>query len=52
MGIFGNYMSLILQAFRYPITVYGFTFSLWHVFLFTLFGSIVVGFLGDLLSLR
>lgn len=52
MEIFVDYMSAILRAFRYPITMYGFTFSLWHIFLFTLFGSIVVGFFGDLLHLK
>ena len=52
MTDFVEYMSMILRAFRYPITVYGFTFSLWHIFLFSLFGTIIVSFLGELLSLR
>lgn len=52
MEIFVDFMGVILRGFRYPITAYGFTFSLWHIFLFTLLGSIVIGFLGDLLHLK
>lgn len=42
---FGALLACTFQAFSYPITIYGFTFSLWEVFAF----NIVVAIVGRLL---
>lgn len=39
MADFGALMAYTLQAFSYEFTLYGFTFSLWEVFVF---GTVVV----------
>lgn len=41
--------SSILGLFQIEFTIYGFTFSLWQVFLFDIVASIVGWFLGKVL---
>ena len=46
MDFFLMYFSGILDLFKMPLTVYGFSFSFWDVFLFTAAASIVLRFIG------
>lgn len=49
MEIIGEFFQLIIKFFQIPITVYGFTFSFWDVFLFTIVVSIIAYFIGGVL---
>ena len=42
MELFGTLLSLVLDLFRTELTLYGFTFSFWQVFVF----DIVVGIIA------
>lgn len=46
MEAFLAYFSGILDLFKMPFTVYGFTFSFWDIFLFTTAAGIVLSFIG------
>lgn len=46
MEVFITYFSGILELFKTPIYVYGFTFSFWDIYLFTLAACIVLRFIG------
>lgn len=37
-----------LNLFKLEFTLYGFTFSFWEVFLFTIVGGILLSFIGRL----
>lgn len=39
-----------LAVFKIPITIYGFTFSFWNVFLFVIVGGMVLAFIGRLFN--
>lgn len=45
---FGAVISATVQLFSVEFTIYGFTFSFWEVFLFSIAASIVAWFLGKL----
>lgn len=49
MDFFMQYFAGILQLFKTPLTIYGFTFSFWDVFLFTAAASIVLRFIGRIM---
>ena len=49
---FGQLIEKVVELFSIEFTIYGFTFSLWQVFLFTIVADIVIWvisevFLGD-----
>ena len=46
MDFFMEYFAGILSLFKMPLTIYGFTFSFWDIFLFTCAASIVLRFIG------
>lgn len=48
--VFSAYFTQILNFFQIPLVIYGYTFTIWDVFLFSLFASILFGFVGRLLS--
>ena len=42
-------LSWIVDLFSVEFTIYGFTFSMWQVFLFDIVAAIVAWFIGKLL---
>lgn len=44
---FAALMSWTMQAFNLPITLYGYTFSFWQVFVFSVVALIVGRFLAE-----
>lgn len=50
MEIFIDFFEAITAGMNMDFTVYDFTFSFMDLFLFNLFASILVGFLGFLLN--
>ena len=49
MDAFISIFLLIWDMFKIPLNVYGFTFSFWDVFLFTVAASIILRFIGGIL---
>ncbi len=47
MEYFAALMSWTLKFFEYPITLYGFNFSLWQVFVFSAVVYIIGRFLAE-----
>lgn len=45
---FGAVVSATVQLFSIEFTIYGFTFSFWEVFLFSIAASVAAWFLGKL----
>lgn len=50
MSDFLQIMSIVYDFFNMPMNIYGFEFSLWHVMIFGLFTSVVIGFVGRLIN--
>lgn len=46
---FTRIMSNVLGLYKLDLTIYGYTFSLWQVFIFSMLIGIVVNFIGDLI---
>lgn len=44
MDDFISVMMAILEFFKIPIVIYGFTFSLWNVFMFGAFATLIIKF--------
>lgn len=44
------FFERIVDLFNIPMTIYGWTFSFWDLFLFSLFGGIIAAFIGRLLN--
>lgn len=44
------FFGLVVDLFDIPMTVYGFTFSFWDVFMFCLFASALCYFIGGFFS--
>ena len=47
MELFGATISAALQIFSLPLDLFGFNFSLWHVFLFGAVSCIIGRFLAE-----
>ncbi len=47
---FVRFMDMIYVVFRFPLTIGGFTFSWWDVFLFTWIAPMVIAFLLSLFN--
>jgi len=47
MEYFAALLSWTLKFFQLPFTLYGFTFSLWQVFVFSAVVSIIGGILAE-----
>lgn len=47
---FGLIIEKIVEAFSIEFTIYGFTFSLWQVFLFDIAAGIVIWVLAEVFS--
>lgn len=47
MEYFHRLMDLVIEFMHVQITMGGFTFSPWGIFLFVCFGIIVMHFIGD-----
>lgn len=47
MEVLGSVFNAILRMFKLPMTIYGFTFSWWDVFLLGCVISIVIWFLRE-----
>lgn len=43
-------MTVILDGFNQPFTVYGFTLSFYDIWLWSIIGCIVAAFIGHMLS--
>lgn len=48
---FFEVLHLILDAFKQPMTIYGFSFSLWNIILFSILGCILAKFIGHFMNL-
>lgn len=46
METFGAVINAVVGLFQMPLTLYGFTFSFWEVFLFTIVVGIIAFILG------
>ena len=46
MEVFAAVLKTVLDIFKLDFTLYGFTFSLWQVFIFTMAASILLWMLG------
>ena len=42
----GVFFQLIMALFKIEVDVYGYTISMWQIYLFTLVGGIVLHFIG------
>lgn len=49
MEVFGALFTATLSIFQVEFTLYGFTFSMWDVFLWTGVAGLVLAFVGGLL---
>lgn len=50
MEVLISFFGLVIELFKIPITVYGFTFSFWDIFIFCLFSSIICYLIGGFFS--
>lgn len=50
MEAFGNLMEAIYIGLQKTVIIYGHEISLWQVFMFTLVGSILCSFIGELID--
>lgn len=50
MDTFLSAMNVIVNGFQMPFTVYGFTFSWFDIWLWSILGCIVAAFIGRMLS--
>ena len=48
---FFEVLHLILDAFKQPMTIYGFSFSFWNIILFSILGCILAKFIGHFMHL-
>lgn len=48
MEVLQSWLSAVLAILKIELTLYGFTFSFWDVFLWTLVAGLVIAFLGGL----
>lgn len=51
MEVLVSFFSVIIEGFQIPFTVYGFTFSFWDLMIFSVFMSVLVGFIGRVVNL-
>ena len=49
MGILAAFFGQIYNLFQIEMTVFGFTFSFWDVFMFSLVAGVIFSFLGGVL---
>ena len=47
MSLIGSLFSYVIQLFQIEFTLYGHTFSLWQVFVFTIVASLVCRILWE-----
>lgn len=52
METFGAVITAVVGLFQKPLTLYGFTFSFWEVFLFTAVVGIIAFILGGIFGGR
>lgn len=50
MEILATLFSKVIEAFKLPITLFGFTFSYWEVFCFVIVMSILCYIIGGIFS--
>ena len=50
MEVLQSWLSSVLDVFQVPITIFGFTFSFWDVFLWSIVAGLVLTFLGGLFN--
>lgn len=48
MEIFRSLFAATLSVFQVDFTLYGYTFSMWDVFLWTTVAGLILGFVGGL----
>lgn len=51
MEAFLAMMSGIVSCMQTPMNIWGFTFSFWDVFLFSMISSVIFGFIGKLFNM-
>ncbi len=49
MDVFLGFMAKIYELFQIEMNVYGFVFSFWDVFMFTLVAGVLAAFVGGFL---
>lgn len=52
MEFFGNLINYIYEFMQQSFEVYGFEISMWQIFLFTTVGTILIEFIGGIISGR
>lgn len=50
MEYIARFFGIIVDGFKMPITIYGFTFSWWEVFIIVTIGGLVIGAIVDFFS--
>lgn len=50
MELMQQWFSAVLGVFQVPMTIFGFTFSLWDVFIWSLVAGIVLSFIGGVFN--
>lgn len=50
MEYIARFFGIIVDGFKMPIIIYGFTFSLWEIFIFIIIAGMVVGALVEFFS--
>ena len=45
-----SFFGMVIDLFKIPMTIYGFTFSFWDVLIFSLFASLVCFLIGGFYS--
>lgn len=51
MDAFFAMMSGIIDCMQIPMNIWGFTFSLWDVFMFSMVSTVIFGFIGKLFNM-
>ena len=51
MDAFLAMMSGIVSCMQIPMDIWGFTFSLWDVFMFSMISAVIFGFIGKLFNI-
>lgn len=51
MDAFFAMMSGIVDCMNTPMDIWGYTFSLWDVFMFSMISYVVFGFIGDFFNM-
>lgn len=49
MNDFRIFLGLVMDLFGHQFSLYGFSFTFWEVFMFSLFGGLIIWFIREVL---